>query len=96
MVDDIKGCANACDTYAKQRRLSKVLFSVKWDRIMQEYVEQFNKHRANIELALATHMGKNIDVVRMQVGTLHQKCVSSSTSTHRSHRSHCSVESTQS
>ena len=86
MVDDIKGCANACDTYAKQRRLSKVLFSVKWDRIMQEYVEQFNKHRANIELALATHMGKNIDVVRTQVGALHQKCVSSSISTHRSRR----------
>ncbi|KAI0735979.1 hypothetical protein C8Q76DRAFT_766166 [Earliella scabrosa] len=73
MVDDIKECANACDAYAKKKLLSKVLQGLRWDEVMQSFVHRFNKRRADIEFALAIHLGINIDVAHRKLDMLDYK-----------------------
>ncbi|KAI0757703.1 hypothetical protein C8Q80DRAFT_1091665 [Daedaleopsis nitida] len=73
MVDDIKECANACDAYAKKRLFSKVLQGLRWDDVMQQFVRRFNKRRADIEFALAIHLGMNIDIAHRKLDALDAK-----------------------
>ncbi|KAI0762326.1 hypothetical protein C8Q74DRAFT_143012 [Fomes fomentarius] len=73
MVDDIKECANACDAYAKKKILSKVVQSSRWDDVMQHFVKRFNKRRADIEFALAIHLGVNIDIAHRKLDQLDYK-----------------------
>ena len=84
MVDDIKECANACDAYAKKKLLSKVLQGLRWDEVMQSFVHRFNKRRADIEFALAIHLGINIDVAHRKLDMLDYKSVNLIPSSRRS------------
>lgn len=80
MVDDVKECANACDAYSKKKLLSKVVQSSRWDDVMQHFVKRFNKRRADIEFALAIHLGVNIDIAHRKLDQLDYKYVDSLTS----------------
>lgn len=73
MAEDIRQCANACDAYAKRNIVSKVLLGLKWDDVLERYIKQFNKCRADIEFALAIHLGANIDVAHRKLDDLDNK-----------------------
>ena len=73
MQQDIKECANACDAYAKKKLLHKVLRGSRWDDALQIYIRRFNKRRADIEFALAVHLGVNIDIAHRKLDTLDAK-----------------------
>ncbi|KAI8969692.1 hypothetical protein BD414DRAFT_518441 [Trametes punicea] len=70
---DILRCANACDTYAKKSMLVKVFSCARWDVELQQYIKRFEKRRADVHLAIALHLGLNIDRALLQLDTLHLK-----------------------
>ncbi|PIL29997.1 hypothetical protein GSI_07908 [Ganoderma sinense ZZ0214-1] len=73
MEQDIRECANVCDTYAKTGILHKVLRGSRWDDVLQIYVRRFSKRRADIEFALAVHLGVNIDIAHRKLDALGSK-----------------------
>ncbi|KAM5542294.1 hypothetical protein V8D89_004167 [Ganoderma adspersum] len=73
MEQDIRECANACDAYAKTKILHKVLRGARWDDALQIYVRRFSKRRADIEFALAIHLGINIDIAHRKLDTIDSK-----------------------
>ncbi|RPD59323.1 hypothetical protein L226DRAFT_548402 [Lentinus tigrinus ALCF2SS1-7] len=73
MAEDIRQCANACDAYAKRNIVSKVLLGPKWDDVLERFIKQFNKRRADIEFALAIHLGVNIDLAHRKLDNLDNK-----------------------
>ncbi|KAI0716121.1 hypothetical protein C8T65DRAFT_707355 [Cerioporus squamosus] len=73
MAEDIMQCASACDAYAKRNIVSKVLLGLKWDDVLGRFVKQFNKRRADIEFALAIHLGVNIDIAHRKLDDLDNK-----------------------
>ncbi|TBU41129.1 hypothetical protein BD309DRAFT_868889 [Dichomitus squalens] len=73
MQQDIKECANACDAYAKKKLLHKVLRALRWDDVLQIFIRRFSKRRADIEFALAVHLGVNIDIAQRKLDTLDAK-----------------------
>ena len=75
MAQDIRECANACDTYAKTKLLHKVLRGSRWDDVLQIFVRRFNKRRGDIEFALAVHLGINVDIAHRKLDTLDSKYV---------------------
>ncbi|KAI0353281.1 hypothetical protein OH77DRAFT_1407600 [Trametes cingulata] len=70
---DIRECTSACDTYAKKPLLTKVWAGGKWDEKLQQFVKRFTKRREDIELALAVHLGINIDIANRKLDTLEAK-----------------------
>ncbi|KAI0653783.1 hypothetical protein C8Q70DRAFT_1059002 [Cubamyces menziesii] len=70
---DILDCANACDTYAKQSLLAKVFSGPRWDEKLQQYIKRFTKRRADIQFAVALHLGMNVDVIHEQLTVLDSK-----------------------
>lgn len=75
MEQDIRECANACDAYAKTKILHKVLRGARWDDVLKIFVRRFSKRRADIEFALAIHLGINIDIAHRKLDTLDSKSV---------------------
>ncbi|KAI0668784.1 hypothetical protein C8Q78DRAFT_1081152 [Trametes maxima] len=67
---DVLECANACDAYAKKALAAKVFGGLKWDEKLHQYVKRFTKRRSDIELALAVHLGINIDIANRKLDTL--------------------------
>ncbi|KAH9942219.1 uncharacterized protein BXZ73DRAFT_41008 [Epithele typhae] len=61
IAEDIKECANACDTYSKKRLLVKVLKGSSWNEKLQEYVQRFIDRKAEIAFAVSVHTGIAID-----------------------------------
>ncbi|KAL6303383.1 hypothetical protein BKA93DRAFT_735065 [Sparassis latifolia] len=54
-ADDIKGCANACDTYAKMHIIVKVVKSSLWQNTLTGFVQLFAQRRAEFIFALSIH-----------------------------------------
>ena len=75
MEQDIRACANACDAYAKKKLISKVLQGPRWDDALEHYIRRFEKRRADIEFAMAVHLGINIDIAHRKLDTLDAKSV---------------------
>ncbi len=73
MAEDIRQCANACDAYAKRNIVSKVLLGLKWDDVLERFIKQLNRRRADIEFALAIHLGVNVDIAHKKLDTLDNK-----------------------
>ncbi|KAI0770883.1 hypothetical protein BD413DRAFT_613421 [Trametes elegans] len=71
--DDIKDCANACDAYAKKTAPARVFGAPIWDSKLQQYVKRFTKRRADIEFALAIHLGISVDIAQRKLDTLDSK-----------------------
>ncbi|KAH9855711.1 hypothetical protein C2E23DRAFT_723446 [Lenzites betulinus] len=70
---DILECANVCDAYAKKGTTARVFGSIRWDEKLQHYVKRFTKHRADIELTIAVHLGINIDKANKKLDTIESK-----------------------
>ncbi|KAI1785559.1 hypothetical protein LXA43DRAFT_1115141, partial [Ganoderma leucocontextum] len=73
MEQDIRECANACDAYAKTKLLHKVFRGSRWDDALHIFLRRFSKRRADIEFALAIHLGINIDIAHRKLDTLDSK-----------------------
>ena len=60
-AEDIKTCANECDTYAKKRLLTKVIASSSWDERLKEFVKLFANRRKAFIFALSIHANVGVD-----------------------------------
>lgn len=77
-ADDIRACANACDTYSKKKLLVKMIRGQYWDDKLVEWVKRFDARRREFELALGIHSARAVDDVSSTMDLVHQKYVSSS------------------
>ncbi|KAF7361998.1 hypothetical protein MVEN_00545000 [Mycena venus] len=51
-ADDIKACANACDTYTKKKLVVKILKGPVWEGKLVKFAGTFTKRRSEFEFAL--------------------------------------------
>ncbi|KAI0653998.1 hypothetical protein C8Q70DRAFT_1031605 [Cubamyces menziesii] len=69
-AEDIKECANACDTYARKRLFTKVAKAFSWDAALKEYIQRFSDRKAELNFAIAVHTGTRIDQANNKLDTL--------------------------
>ena len=74
-AEDIKECANACDTYARKRLFTKVVKAFSWDVTLKEYIQRFSDRKAELNFAIAVHTGTRIDQANNKLDTLMGKYV---------------------
>ncbi|KAK7062151.1 hypothetical protein R3P38DRAFT_2495366 [Favolaschia claudopus] len=60
-AEDIKSCANTCDTYTKKKLIVKVLKGPIWEGKLVKYVGIFTKRRGEFEFALSIHTALGVD-----------------------------------
>lgn len=75
-AEDIKDCANTCDTYAKKRLVVKVLKGPVWETKLVAFVSTFTKRRGQFEEALAIHTARAVDRIETSVYVLKTKLAS--------------------
>ncbi|KAK7683623.1 hypothetical protein QCA50_013461 [Cerrena zonata] len=66
-ADDIKDCANACDTYAKKRLLVKVLKGYSWEAKLVAFAGVFTTRRTEFEQALSIHTARMVGAIHNDV-----------------------------
>lgn len=64
VAEDIKDCANACDTYSKKRLLVKVLKGPIWEARLAEHVVRFHQRKKELKFALSLHTATVTDDVK--------------------------------
>ncbi|KAJ7846409.1 hypothetical protein B0H14DRAFT_936649 [Mycena olivaceomarginata] len=69
-ADDIKACANACDTYSKKKLVVKVLKGPIWEGKLVKFVGMFSKRRDQFELALSIHTALGVDAANRAISTV--------------------------
>lgn len=74
-AEEIKNCANACDTYSKKKMLVKVLKGPIWEGRLAEFITRFAQLRSDFKLALVMHTAKVTDGVKMTVDAIDEKYV---------------------
>ena len=72
-ADDIKTCANACDTYSKKKLLVKVLKSSSWDDKFKGFLSLFTDRRKAFTFALEMHVGKGVDDANRKLDSVNTK-----------------------
>ncbi|TBU40766.1 hypothetical protein BD309DRAFT_992844 [Dichomitus squalens] len=72
-ANDIKECANVCDTYSKKRLLVKVLKGPVWDDTLKGFVQLFTDRKAEFNFAIAIHTGMAVDRANDKLDTLMTK-----------------------
>ncbi|KAI0633747.1 hypothetical protein C8Q77DRAFT_1157911 [Trametes polyzona] len=72
-ADDIKDCANACDTYSKKKLLVKVIKSSSWDDKFKSYLTLFADRRKAFTFALEMHVGKAVDDANRKLNAIDKK-----------------------
>ncbi len=60
-ANDIKECANVCDTYSKKRLLVKVLKGPIWDDTLKGFIQLFADRKAEFNFSVSIHTGMAID-----------------------------------
>ncbi|CAK5278372.1 unnamed protein product [Mycena citricolor] len=69
-AEDIKACANACDTYCKKKLIVKVLKGPIWEGRLVAFVGAFTKRRTEFEFALSIHTALGFDAATRLIGTV--------------------------
>ncbi|KAJ3543517.1 hypothetical protein NM688_g5844 [Phlebia brevispora] len=72
-AEDIKECANVCDTYAKKRLLVKVLKGQVWEAKLVTWVGTFTKRKDEFQFALSIHTASAVDSVKYTVEAMDKK-----------------------
>ena len=72
-ADDIKMCANVCDTYIKKRTLAKVRLRSIWDAKFLEFKNLFVKRRREFELELSIYRSLSVDRANAKLDTIWNK-----------------------
>ena len=63
-AQDIKDCANACDTYSKKRLLVRVLVGPAWEGKLVAFTSTFAKRRMEFEFSLSIHTATGVDAIK--------------------------------
>ncbi|KAJ6588466.1 hypothetical protein B0H19DRAFT_1099542 [Mycena capillaripes] len=71
-ADDIKACANACDTYSKKKLVVKVLKGPIWEGKLVKFVGTFTKRRGEFEFALSIHTALGVDAANRAISAVDQ------------------------
>ncbi|KAJ6511394.1 hypothetical protein C8R47DRAFT_732752 [Mycena vitilis] len=71
-ADDIKACANACDTYSKKRLVVKVLKGPIWEGKLVKFVGIFTKRRGEFEFSLSIHTALGVDAANAALKAVDQ------------------------
>ena len=66
-ANDIKECANVCDTYSKKRLLVKVLKGPIWDDMLKGFIQLFVDHKAEFTAAISLHTSLAVDRANVQL-----------------------------
>ncbi|KAJ6560234.1 hypothetical protein B0H19DRAFT_1146862 [Mycena capillaripes] len=66
--DDIRACANACDTYSKKKLVVKVLKGPIWEGRLVKFCGLFTQRRAEFEFALSIHTALGVDAANKTLG----------------------------
>lgn len=65
-AQNIKDCANFCDTFLKKRLIVKVLKGPAWAEKLSGYVKTFTERKSDFQFALAMHTANSITDVKRQ------------------------------
>ncbi|KAJ7167639.1 hypothetical protein C8R46DRAFT_1093665 [Mycena filopes] len=69
-AEDIKACANACDTYTKKKTIVKVLKGPIWEGKLVKFVGIFTKRRGDFEFALSIHTALGVDAANRAISAV--------------------------
>ncbi|KAI0767714.1 hypothetical protein C8Q74DRAFT_1203793 [Fomes fomentarius] len=72
-ADDIKSCANACDTYSKKKLIVKVIKGSVWDSTLKSFIDIFARQRKAFTFALSIHIGVGVDDANRQLKVIDEK-----------------------
>ncbi|KAL6302032.1 hypothetical protein BKA93DRAFT_737677 [Sparassis latifolia] len=72
-VDDIKACANACDTYSRKKLIVKVLKGPLWNMNLVRFVGVFTERRSQFAFALTVHTGLGMDQANISLTEINAK-----------------------
>ena len=65
-ADDIKACANFCDTFLKKRLLAKVFKGPLWADKLTEFSKTFAQRKNDFEFALTMHTANSLTDIKEQ------------------------------
>ena len=65
-ADDIKACANLCDTFLKKKTLVRVFKGPVWAEKLGGFVTVFAERKGDFEFALAMHTANAVTDVKRQ------------------------------
>ncbi|KAJ7093941.1 hypothetical protein B0H15DRAFT_147115 [Mycena belliarum] len=71
-AEDIKACANACDTYTKKKLVVKILKGPVWEGKLVKFAGTFTKRRSEFEFALSIHTALGVDAANKTLGSVDQ------------------------
>nr|GAT44772.1 predicted protein [Mycena chlorophos] len=69
-ANNIKGCANACDTYVKKKLVVKVIKGPIWEGKLAAFSGEFTKRRDEFQLALSMHTALGVDAAVRGIDSL--------------------------
>ncbi|KAJ7262295.1 hypothetical protein B0H12DRAFT_1105150 [Mycena haematopus] len=69
-AEDIKSCANACDTYTKKKLVVKILKGPVWEGKLAKFAGTFTKRRSEFEFALSIHTALGVDAANKTLGSV--------------------------
>ena len=72
-ADEIKACANACDTYSKKRLIVKVIKGSVWDSTLKGFIDAFANRRKAFTFALSIHIGAGVDDANRRLKVIDEK-----------------------
>ena len=73
IAEDIKTCANACDTYAKKKLIVKVIKGSIWDGTLKGFIDLFANRRKAVTFALSIHIGVGVDDANRRLKSIDAK-----------------------
>ncbi|EKM56765.1 uncharacterized protein PHACADRAFT_172445 [Phanerochaete carnosa HHB-10118-sp] len=74
-AEDIKDCANACDTYSKKRLLVKVLKGPIWEARLAEHVARFHQLKKELKFALSIHTATTTEGMKLTLNAQNDNLV---------------------
>ncbi|KAM5533025.1 hypothetical protein V8D89_013293 [Ganoderma adspersum] len=60
-AEDMKACANTCDTYIKKKLLFKVIYGPVWEGTLKGFIDLFANRRKEFTLVISIHVGIGVD-----------------------------------
>ncbi|KAJ7057168.1 hypothetical protein C8F01DRAFT_1257088 [Mycena amicta] len=72
-VQDIKDCANACDTYARKKLIVKVLKGPIWEGKLADFAGVFTKRRSDFQFAMSIHITVAVDAANRGIGVVDER-----------------------
>ena len=73
IAQDIKTCANFCDTYTKKTPIVKIIQGSLWDKEFKRFIDLFATRRKELDAALSDHIGVAIDDTNQKLREINAK-----------------------